>query len=374
MKPLSYSRQHINEDDIAAVVRVLRSDYLTGGPEVEAFEAELAAYVGAKYAVAVSSGTAALHLAYLSAQTPPDPMAVYDDAIETSPLSFVATANAALIARMDVTFSDVDRATGSVKLLGIDEPSPGDYRQTICVPVHYSGRAAPIPGHPVKRSKIIEDACHALGAMDFDGCSRIGSCAHSIATAFSFHPVKPICTGEGGAITTNDPEFARKLRLMRSHGRDADGSMVKMGWNYRLTEMQAALGRSQLKRCDAMRGRREAMASLYVAAEMERFFGDKAEGPEWQDGGAWHLYPVRIKNGKRDAVKAALNAQGIGAQVHYSPIIPLQPYWKKRFGYKEGDFPEAEAWAREELSLPLHAGMETEDVDRVVQALRQALV
>jgi dTDP-4-amino-4,6-dideoxygalactose transaminase len=350
-KPLNYSQQSISEDDIAAVVRVMRSPYLTQGPEVERFEASLCAYTGAKYAVAVSSGTAALHLAYVVA---------HKGRLMTSPLSFVATANAGLMAGMDVVFRDVDPATGNVSLPG--------YHDCLSVPVHFAGRTAPIPSDG--KAVVVEDACHALGAMDFDGSSRVGSCAHSLASVFSFHAVKPITTGEGGAVTTNDEGFADAVRLLRSHGR-LGSEMVELGFNYRLTDIQAALGTSQLERCDEMLRRRLCHSKSYHSQLQD--FDDLLVLPGLSSRHAWHLYPVRIKNGKRDAVKAELNAQGIGAQVHYSPIIPLQPYYRSRFGYKEGDFPEAEAWAAETLSLPLHAKMTEADVTRVVSALREVL-
>jgi dTDP-4-amino-4,6-dideoxygalactose transaminase len=360
MKALRYSEQSISEDDIAAVVRVMRSPYLTQGHEVERFEAALCAYTGAKHAVAVSSGTAALHLAYLAHWAGRNTRRT---GIMTSPLSFCATANAALLAGLAVVFHDVDPVTGNVDLPGLN----GDLH----VPVHFAGRAARIP----QGGLVIEDACHALGAMDFDGCSRVGSCAHSLATCFSFHPVKPITTGEGGAVTTNDQGFADEVRLLRSHGRDKDGRMVKLGLNARMTEMRAALGISQLERCDEMLGLRQQHAALY----QDRLWNLQAMGVltlpcpmELGTETSWHLYAVRIKNGRRDAVKAVLNAQGIQAQVHY-PCIHLQPYYVEKFGYKEGDFPEAEAWAAEELSLPLHANMRESDVERVVSALREVL-
>ncbi|MEY4933520.1 MAG: UDP-4-amino-4,6-dideoxy-N-acetyl-beta-L-altrosamine transaminase [Pseudomonadota bacterium] len=350
-KPLRYSQQSIDESDIAAVVKVLRSDWLTCGPAVEAFEAALCAYTGAKYAVAVSSGTAALHLAYMVVKDRGERQ------ITTSPLSFVATANAALLAGLQVEFQDVEESTGNVDL---------PYSLTsVAVPVHFAGRAARIPGESI----VIEDGCHALGAMDFDGCARVGSCAHSLACVFSFHPVKPICTGEGGAVTTNDQGFADEVRRLRSHGRDENGCMVALGLNYRMTDIQAALGTSQLERCDEMRERRVQLAERY---NDELHTLDWARSRPAHASGSWHLYPVRIKNGKRDAVKAALNAQGIGAQIHY-PCIHLQPYYRERFGYHQDMFPEAEAWAAEELSLPLHAKMTEADVARVVDALRKAL-
>jgi len=373
LKPLRYSQQCIEEDDIAAVVRVLRSDWLTCGPETEAFEAELAAYVGAKHCVVVSSGTAALYLAYLTTRIMFRESGLYSKSnflqMLTSPLSFVATANAAL-GNWEVAFHDVDSATGNLACR--DDP-PYD----LIVPVHFAGRAAKIPN----KAAVIEDACHALGAMDFDGCSRVGSCAHSLASVFSFHAVKPITTGEGGAITTNDADLAKQLYLLRSHGRAAairpDGSkltelMVSLGYNYRMTEIQAALGRSQLQRCDEMRERRYLLTVAYWD-RLSRLGMDAIVLPPRDATSAWHLYPIRLPVLRND-VKAKLNEQGIMAQVHYSPPIHLQPWYRERFGYKEGDFPEAEAWAAEELSLPLHARMTEADVDRVCKALKEALV
>jgi dTDP-4-amino-4,6-dideoxygalactose transaminase len=349
VKPLRYSTQQITEDDITAVTAVLRSDWLTCGPAVEAFEAALCEYTGAKYAVAVNSGTAALYLAYRAA---------HKARIMTSPLTFVATANAALLAGLDEMFHDVVPATGNVDLPG--------YSDCISVPVHFAGRAAPIP----KTGVVIEDACHALGAMDYDGCSRVGSCEHSLASCFSFHPVKPITTGEGGAVTTNDEGFAAEVRSLRDHGRE-DGLMVSLSGNFRMPDINAALGLSQLKRCDEMRERRAELA-VHYAHELCAVRGMWCPSG-WVEKDAWHLYAVRIKNGRRDEVKAKLNAQGIGAQVHYNPPVHLHPYYRQRFGYEPGDFPEAEAWASEELSLPLHAGMTGADVERVVTALREAL-
>ena len=361
-KPLRYSQQSIDESDIAAVIGALRSDWLTQGPEVPRFEADLCAYTGAKYAVAVSSGTAALHLCMLALRQSFGPSMVL-----TSPLSFVASANAALLAGHEVDFCDVDRATG---LLDWKRTvSRTERRFNIVVPVHYAGRCCDLG--MLQGPIVIEDAAHALGAMCYDGCGRVGNCAHSTACCFSFHPVKPITTGEGGAITTNDQGFADEVRSLREHGR-IDGEMVRLGLNYRLTDIQAALGRSQLERCDEMRRRRCWLRHKYIEASIPSGATDLGPCSEPCQH-AHHLLPTRIKNGKRDRVKAALNAQGIMAQVHYSPIIPLQPFWKDHFGYHEGAFPEAEAWSREELSLPLHAGMVEADVTRVVDALRKEL-
>lgn len=355
MKPLRYSQQNLTPEDEQAVLEALRSPYLTQGPKVEEFEQVLAEYVGSKHAVCVSNGTVALELAYKASRL---------DMILTSPLTFMATANAM---QGNAQFQDVSSVTGNVEFVGT-------YGLTGAivgiVPVHFAGRAAPIP-KTIITNFVIEDACHALGAVDFDGCSKIGSCAHSLATVFSFHPVKPITTGEGGAITTNDESLAKELRSLRDHGRE-DGLMVRLGTNARMTELQAALGLSQLKRCDEMRDSRAILATIYSPLLTDVAGVDRPDWPTTRS--AWHLYPIRIKNGRRDAVKAKLNAQGIGAQVHYNPIVPLHPYYRKRFGYKPGDFPNAEAWAAEELSLPLHAGMNESDVERVVKALREALL
>lgn len=366
---IPYSRQQITEDDIRAVEAVLRSDRITQGPTVERFEDALAEYVGAKYAVAVSNGTLALELAYGVA------LGGRQGHIVTSPLTFVATANAAFWMGRTVGlvgFVDVDQATGNMAHapLGCD----------VLAPVHYAGRACPLPSlAPDPPPIVIEDACHALGAWDFDGCSRVGSCAHSLATVFSFHAVKPITTAEGGAITTNHEAYARELRSLRDHGRE-NGLMVRLGTNGRMSELQAALGLSQLKRCDEMRERR-----CWLSAQYETLLPESGLDLWWVSNAvevseryvrcrhAHHLFPVRIKNGKRDHVKARLSAAGIGAQVHYSPPVHLHPYYRERFGYEPGCFPNAEAWAAEELSLPLHAGMTDDDVRTVVEALAEAL-
>jgi dTDP-4-amino-4,6-dideoxygalactose transaminase len=354
-----YSHQQITAEDETAALTAMRSDYLTQGPMVERFESALCEYTGAKHAVAVSNGTVALYLLALSS------VLDFESEIVTSPLSFVATANAFMLAGHHVKFADVDPATGNLAL--------NDVKADAIVPVHFAGRACDLSW---MMGPIIEDAAHALGAMDYDGCSRVGSCAHSLATVFSFHAVKPITTGEGGAITTNDDALAAELRSLRDHGREG-GLMVRLGINGRMTDMQAALGLSQLKRCDEMRDRRCDLAAEYCMrlGQMDccRCNHDPGSGvPQDQCRTAHHLYPIRIKNGRRDAVKAALNARGIGAQSHYSPPIHLHPFYRQ-LGHKEGDFPNAEAWADEELSLPLHAGMEVGDVARVVAALREVL-
>lgn len=349
---IRYSQQWVTEDDIAAVCSVLRSDWLTCGPKVAEFEEALAEYVGAKYAVAVNSGTAALGLAYRAC---PESWSV-----TTSPLTFMATANAALRLGSKVRFVDVDMETGNGLFT---EAETG-----VIAPVHFAGRACEIPEH----DHVIEDACHALGAMDFDGCSRVGSCRHSLAACFSFHPVKPITTGEGGAVTTNDEGFAAEVRSLRDHGRRL-GLMENVSGNYRMPDINAALGLSQLKRCNEMHNRRYAIFCEYDRAFAQDPF-PTIIFPHGMDAcDALHLLPVRVKLGRRDDIRAKLNAQGIGVQVHYNPPVHLHPYYRRTFGYEPGVYPNAEAWAAEELSLPLHAQMTSEDVVTVVEALRAAL-
>lgn len=356
---MRYAEHSITEDDIAAVVSVLRSGHLTQGPMVERFEAALCEYTGARYAVAVSSGTMALMLAYRACQPA--------WRITTSPLTFVATASALVWLDGAVRFADVDPETGLLrKELEHDGP---------VVPVHYAGRVVDV--RQWSGRVVIEDACHALGATAPDG-TRVGSCAHSLACVFSFHPSKPITTGEGGAVTTNDEGLACALRSLRDHGR-ADGACVRLGLNARMSDIQAALGLSQLRRCDGLREKRCELACMYYV-ELEGVDGVSTPFCDVEDIGVGavrcrhghHLYPVRIKNGKRDAVRAYLNERGIGAQIHYRPVH-LQPYYVERYGYKRGDFPHAEAWGDETLSLPLYAGMSAGDVETVAQTLREAL-
>jgi dTDP-4-amino-4,6-dideoxygalactose transaminase len=349
LSELRYSQQSIDESDIAAVVKVLRSPWLTQGPEVERFEAALCEYTGARYCVAVSSGTAALHLAYRVARK---------RRLQTSPLTFVATANAAVMVGMDVCFADVDSGTGNVSLTG--------FHDCLSVPVHYAGRAAPIPD----TGAVVEDAAHALGGNCADCCGKIGNCAHSLATCLSFHAVKSVACGEGGAVLSNVEGFAQEVRELRSHGRSADGECQAVAPNYRLTDIQAALGRSQLLRLDAGVAHRAELAARYT--DLLRHV-DGVKCPEPMPGGAWHLYTARFDETQRDRILSELKSSGILAQKHYSPPVHLHPAYRKRFGYERAEFPNAEAWAASEISLPLHVGMSDRDVNRVVEALKVAL-
>jgi len=378
---LPYSRQSVGEREAQAVAEAARAALLTGGPTLARFEAALAERVGARHAIAVSSGTAALHVAYLAAGLR------RGDVVLTSPLTFVATANAAAYCRAVPRFADVDAhgalAPEAVRRAAADGPAP-----KLVVPVHWAGHpaaveaiAAAAPG-----ALVVEDACHALGAEYRDATGavhRVGACAHSAMAVFSFHPVKPITTGEGGAITTNDDLLAERCRRLRDHGLvrdpaalpDADGpwcyALDELGFNYRLTDLQAALGLVQLGRLDELAARRAALADAYARA-LRGVPAARLVGPRAGTRSAWHLLPVRVPAAGRRAAFERLRAAGIGVQVHYVPVH-LQPYYRRLVGSRPGDLPAAEALYREELSLPCFPDMEDEAVAEVAAALGEAL-
>jgi UDP-4-amino-4,6-dideoxy-N-acetyl-beta-L-altrosamine transaminase len=376
LKSLSYGRQWIDEDDIAEVVNVLKGDWLSQGPAVKLFEGELAEYIGAREAVVFSSGTAALHGAVIAAGVREG------DGILTTPMTFPATANAALYAGAEPVFADISRDT--LCMAPIEAATKLSRKIKAIVTVSFAGY--PFDIEPFRRmarergAVLIDDACHSLGGIRKDNggrASKIGRDADM--TAFSFHPVKHITTGEGGAVVTDDEEYARRLRLFRNHGitrsagefeEDADGpwhsEMRMLGFNYRLSDIQCALGRSQLKRLGMFIGRRRELAEMYRS-----MFADE-EGvclPPSQEGHAWHLFPIRVGADIRAALFAHLAENGIRPQVHYLPV-PLHPYYKRRFGYKKGDFPEAERFYERALSLPLYPSMEDADVERVVNCVK----
>jgi UDP-4-amino-4,6-dideoxy-N-acetyl-beta-L-altrosamine transaminase len=373
--PLPYGRQWIDEDDVAAVLEVLRSDWITQGPAIERFEEALADAVGARFAVAYSSGTAALHGACFAAGIGTG------DEVVTSPLSFAACANAVLFQGGRPLFADVSPDTGNLDpVLAAGAITP---RTKALLPVDYAGHPADLDAfRTMARERgllIIEDAAHALGSKL--GGRPIGS--QSDMTVFSFHPVKTITTGEGGAVATDDEALARRLRRFRTHGitREAEEfvqsdtergpwyyEMQDLGFNYRITDLQCALGLTQLKRLEAFVRRRRAIMDRYVEA-----FGENPalKTPATRPGAepAWHLFPLRLRLDRlrvgRREVFEALRERGLGVQVHYIPI-PLQPYYRKHFGYAPGDFPEAEAYYAAEVSLPLFPRMTDDDVEDVV--------
>lgn len=393
---LPYGRHVVDEDDIAAVANVLRGDWLTTGPAVEAFERKLADRVGARYAVACSSGTAGLHLAMLAAGIGQGDVAVVPT------LTFLATANAARYVGAEVCFADVDQESGLITPAKLEKAlAQSSTPPRVVLPVHLAGRVADMAALNEIATRhdliMIEDACHALGStMDVD-CKRIvvGACSHSTMAVFSFHPVKTIAMGEGGAVTTNDPLLYEKLVRFRSHGmvRDPsrfratelafapDGSanpwyyeMPEIGFNYRASDINCALASSQMNKLDSFIAARRSLADRYdellahLAPTVLPPARTKLNDP------AWHLYAPRIDfhalSISRADVMHRLKAQGVGTQVHYVPVH-LQSYYQDRYGEQQLD--GAMDYYRRTLSLPLFPTMSDGDVKRVVDALRSVL-
>lgn len=371
---LPYGRQSISEDDIQTVVDVLRSDWLTTGPKVAEFEEALAAQVGAKYAVAYSSGTAALHGAAFAAGLKPG-----DEAI-TSPLTFAATANCVLYQGARPVFADVSPDTLNLDPDLLAERITPNTRAIL--PVDYAGHPAdldPILALGERHGlTVIEDACHALGA-DYKG-RRTGSIAHM--AVFSFHPVKHVATGEGGMVTTDRADLAENLRRFRNHGISSDArqrhasgqwhyEMVQLGFNYRLTDIACALGISQLKKLEANLARRREIAARYTAA-FRNLRGVIAPSVRPDVNPAWHLYPIRVNPShlKKDRAHMfrALRAENIGVNVHYIPVH-LHPYYRDRFGYQGGEYPVAETAYEQLISLPMFHAMTEQDVEDVIAAV-----
>lgn len=376
---LPYSRQDVGDREVGALAAVAREAFLTGGPRVEEFEARLAEQVGAGHAIAVSSGTAALHVAYLAAGVGPG------DAVLTSPLTFVATANAAVYCGARPRFADVD-ARGALDPRAVAHAVARQGVPRVVVPVHYAGHPAPVEAivAAAPRAIVVEDACHALGAAwEHDGRIRpVGTCRHGGMAVFSFHAVKTITTGEGGAIVTDDATLAARCRRLRDHGlvRDpvampaAEGpwwyEQHEVGFNYRLTALQAALGTVQLARLDELADRRRAIVAAYMAA-LAAVPWVRPITPPPRTRSSHHLFPVRVPEGHRRALFDALRAAAIGVQVHYIPVH-LQPYYRRTLGTGPRDCPVAEGLYRELLSLPCFPGMVVADVDRVVEVLHEA--
>lgn len=388
---IPYGKHHIDEDDIQAVVDVLRCGVLTQGPAVEAFEQAIAEYVGAKYALAVSSGTAALHLAALVAGVAPGRSLV------TSPITFVASANAAMYAGGRVVFADIDSKTinMSPESLKVALESKPD----ICavIPVHFAGLPCDMSAIKAAADQVgavvIEDAAHALGAQYSDG-QKVGCCANSLMTTFSFHPVKAIAAGEGGMITTNDEGVYRRLLRLRSHGinklddpfeipeqADTGGvrnpwyyEMKELGFHYRITDMQCALGLSQFKKLDRFINRRRELVARYD----EAFVGLANCRPAQalgRDQSGHHLYVIRIDfdaiGMSRGRFMLALKEKGVGSQVHYIPV-PAQPYYRK-LGHRPDDYPAAQQYYEEALSLPLFYDLAPDEQERVISSVKAFL-
>ncbi len=368
---IPYGRQTIDDADIAAVVEVLKSDWLTTGPKVAEFEAGVAKYVDAKYAVAVNSGTAALHAMMAALEIGPG------DEVIVPTLTFAATANSVVFQGGTPVFVDVKLETLLIDPAAVEAAITPKTRAIIAVdyagqPCEYTRLQAIANKHGVT---LVSDGCHALGAK-FRG-KAVGNI--TTMTAFSFHPVKPITTGEGGMITTNDKELADKMRTFRAHGiktdahqREKQGTwfyeMQSLGYNYRICDIQCALGIQQLTKLDGFTKRRQEIAALYD----DRFAGSTQiiplrKSPEVSH--AYHLYVIKLRGLNRAEVYSKLREQGIGTNVHYVPVH-LHPFYQQKFGTRKGRCPVAEAAYEQMLSLPVFPGMSNADVETVVETLK----
>ena len=379
---IPYGRQDIRQEDIEAVVETLHSDFLTQGPKIPEFETAVARAADASHCVAANSATSALHIACRALGLGPG------DLMWTSPITFVASANVGHLCGADVDFVDIERETFNM--------SPGTLANKlsnakavgrlpkIIMPVHMCGQSADMSAIGALAQEfgvsVIEDASHAIGGRF--GNRPVGACEHSDITVFSFHPVKIVTTAEGGAATTQSADLAERMQLFRSHGvtrnealyeGDTDGpwyyQQIELGLNYRITDLQAALGVAQMRRLDEYVARRNELADRYDA--LLRDLPVELPGRLDTAYSAFHLYVIRVDAQRRRQVFEYLRANGIGANVHYIPVH-TQPYWK-RFGFDEGQFPAAEDYYARAISLPLYPALTEAEQDTVVRTLAEAL-
>ncbi len=383
---IPYGRQDINQQDIDAVVEVLRSDFLTQGPKVPLFEETVADYCGARFGVAVNSATSALHIACLALGLGPG------DSLWTSPNTFVASANCALYCGADVDFVDIDPLTYCMSVEALEQKLIQAKAQNklpkIVVPVHFAGQSCDMKRiHELGQQygfSIIEDASHAIGGRYLD--KSVGSCEFSDICVFSFHPVKIITTAEGGLATSNNVELAEKMALFRSHGitrspdlmtKEPDGGwyyqQVDLGFNYRMTEIQAALGVSQMNRLDEFVSRRHELRERY-----DDFLKNLPVAIPYQSTDAYsamHLYPLQLQleilNKTHAQIFQELRDKGLGVNLHYIPIH-TQPYYE-RMGFKPGDYPNAEHYYKHAISIPMYQGLTDAQQDQVVSIITKVL-
>ena len=385
-KMIPYGKQDINQDDIDAVTRILQSDYLTQGPAGPAFESAIKEYCNASFAVSVNSATSALHISCLALGVGPD------DYVWTSPVTFVASANCALYCGAKIDFADIDKDTYNLSVEALErklqEAEQAGTLPKVVIPVHLSGQSCDMESiyalSKKYKFKIIEDASHAIGAK-YQG-EAIGGGQFSDITVFSFHPVKIITTAEGGVAVTNDPVLAESLFLLRSHGvtRDqvlmenvSDGpwyyEQVSLGFNYRMTDLQAALGLSQMQRLDGFVNKRHEIAERYYQLLDGLPVISPFQSPD--SFSSFHLYIIRLKLDEiklsHKAVFEKLRSRGIGVNLHYIPVH-LQPYYQKK-GFKDVSYPIAEKYYEEAISLPLHPSLSAVEVEKVVSVLRDIL-
>lgn len=388
---IPYGKHHIDDEDIQAVVDVLRSGVLTQGPAVEAFENAVAEYVGVKFAVAVSSGTAALHLAALAAGVGPG------TTLATSPITFVASANAGLYTGGGVVFADIDPITVNMSPDSLHKTLEENSNVRAVVPVHFAGLPCDMPAIKLVADTfgvaVIEDAAHALGATYLDG-RRVGSCAYSQMTIFSFHPVKAIAAGEGGMITTNDELLYRKLLRLRSHGINKLDDpwllpnqaftgellnpwyyeMQELGYHYRICDIQCGLALSQFAKLDMFIARRRAIAEKYDAA-FKGFRNCRPAQIDVMNSSGRHLYVLRIDFDALSISRAKfmqlLRARGIGCQVHYIPVV-AHPFYQRR-GYSIEDYPQTLNYYKQCLSIPLFYDLTDEQQAQVIDVLTELI-
>jgi UDP-4-amino-4,6-dideoxy-N-acetyl-beta-L-altrosamine transaminase len=389
MRSIPYGRQSITEEDIEAVVAALKDDYLTQGPRIEQFEQSFAAYTGAKYAIAVSNGTAALHLCAMALEVGPG------DTVITTPITFAASANCIEYCGGTVAFADIDPKTYLLDIHAVREllesAPAGTYKGI--VPVNFAGRPVDLQALRTLADQhglwIIEDACHSPGGYFTDDEQNRQSCGNGTladCTVFSFHPVKHIATGEGGMITTNDRTLYEKLRTLRTHGITRDNNLLQvpasevggpddatyplwymemqqLGYNYRITDIQAALGSSQLRRAEEGLERRKEIAAAYHTAFHNKSFVLGQSGVT--EGHAYHLYVLEVKN--RLGLYNHLREKGIFAQIHYIPCH-LMPYYRQK-GWSKGQFPHAEKYYDHCISLPMFPSLTDEEQQYVIQTV-----
>lgn len=379
---IPYGRHHIDPKDVAAVVDVLENQFLTQGQQVPKFEHALANYCQATHAVAVNSGTSALHIACLALGVEPG------DIVWTSPISFVASANCARYCGAEVDFVDIDPATRNMSLEALEDKLKqarlNNTLPKVIIPVHYAGLSCNMREiRAITESygiALLEDASHALGGTYYD--KPVGSCQYSDACVLSFHPVKSITSAEGGAVLTNNARLAKKLRLYASHGITRDSALmespsegpwyyqqVALGYNYRLSDLHAALGVSQLTKLDDFIKARAALAERYDDLLADLALSLPVGSKDARS--AWHLYSIELLHHDRADIFARLQQQSIGVNVHYIPIH-LQPYYR-RLGFRPGDFPHAEAFYQRAITLPVYPALDEQQQLQVVSALSRSL-
>ena len=378
---INYGKQSVDEKDVKAIVDTLNSEWLTQGPKIEEFEQDLAKYCGSKYAVVVCSGTAALHLANLAIGTNTTTNVI------TTPVTFLATANSVIYAGGHPVFADIGEGSFNIDPEKVNELADGKMGFKGIIPVHLGGVVCEMDKLKEIAKKhnlwIIEDACHAFGGKWIDKSGktqRVGNCSHSDMTIFSFHPVKQITTGEGGAITTNNKDIYEKLLMLRTHGmakntqqlKENHGSwyyeMHELGFNYRMTDIQATLGIEQLKKNDDWVKKRRRIVSNYD----EAFKSVEQLTPQihLDENGeySYHLYIIQCD--KRAELYQYLKDNSVNTQVHYIPIH-LQPYYKNKYGYGRGDYPVAEKYYENALSLPLYPTLKNTEQEKVISLVKK---